>query len=87
MELSQFAESAMAVNRVVQQHFSMNLDYLEKPKVYQNGKGTQLKSCTSVKMFGLSPPSESNLMQRRIRTESCQFLLPKPATAIPSPSG
>lgn len=32
-ELSQFAESAMAVNRVVQQHFSMNLDYMEQPKM------------------------------------------------------
>lgn len=79
----------MAVNRVVQQHFSMKLDYLEKPTVYQNHKNgeKQMKSCASEKMFGLSPPSESNLMQRRIRTESCQFLLPKPTTAIPSPSG
>lgn len=32
-ELSQFAESAMAVNRVVQQHFSMNLNYME-PNIY-----------------------------------------------------
>lgn len=80
----------MAVNRVVQQHFSMNADYLEKSDIYpshaKNGE-KPLKSCASVKIFGLSPPSESNLMQRRIRTGSCQFLLPKPTTAIPSPSG
>ncbi|KAJ8928036.1 hypothetical protein NQ314_019447 [Rhamnusium bicolor] len=85
LELSQFAESAMAVNRVVQQHFSMNLDYLERPNVYPKDKS--LKTCASVKMFGLSPPSESNLMQRRVKGRSCQFLLPTPAPAIPSPSG
>lgn len=33
-ELSQFAESAMAVNRVVQQHFSMNLNYIQ-PNIYR----------------------------------------------------
>lgn len=84
-ELSQFAESAMAVNRVVQQHFSMNLDYLERPNIYPKDK--TVKPCASVKMFGLSPPSESNLMQRRVKGRSCQFLLPTPAPAIPSPSG
>lgn len=29
--LSNFAESAMAVNRVIQQHFSMNYSYMERP--------------------------------------------------------
>lgn len=85
LELSQFAESAMAVNRVVQQHFSMKLDYLERPNVYP--KDNSLKTCASAKVFGLSPPSESNLMQRRVKGRSCQFLLPTPAPAIPSPSG
>lgn len=31
--LSDFAESAMAVNRVIQQHFSMNYSYMERPAV------------------------------------------------------
>ncbi|CAG9856256.1 unnamed protein product [Phyllotreta striolata] len=80
LELSQFAESAMAVNRVVQQHFSMKLDYLERPNIYPQEK-RPMKSCASAKMFGLSPPSESNLMRRRVNGSSCQI------PAIPSPSG
>lgn len=89
-ELSQFAESAMAVNRVVQQHFSMNLDYLERPNVYPADKKNLNNNSSTV--FGLSPPSESNLMQRRRvikQGRSCQFLkMPTTAPpAIPSPSG
>ncbi|XP_055384248.1 probable cyclin-dependent serine/threonine-protein kinase DDB_G0292550 isoform X2 [Condylostylus longicornis] len=36
-ELSQFAESAMAVKRVILQHFSMRYDYMQKerPNIYQ----------------------------------------------------
>lgn len=36
-ELSQFAESAMAVNRVILQHFSMKYDYMtkERPNIYE----------------------------------------------------
>ncbi|KAH8382208.1 hypothetical protein KR009_002350 [Drosophila setifemur] len=35
-EISQFAESAMAVKRVVLQHFSMRYDYMkERPNIYQ----------------------------------------------------
>lgn len=36
-EISQFAESAMAVNRVILQHFSMRYDYMnkERPNIYQ----------------------------------------------------
>ncbi|KAL3268756.1 hypothetical protein HHI36_007858, partial [Cryptolaemus montrouzieri] len=80
-ELSQFAESAMAVNRVVQQHFSMNLDYLERPNVYRR---TDSIPC-SARVLGLSPPSESNLMQRRMRGRSCQYMLCSPATTTPQP--
>lgn len=70
-ELSAFAESAMAVNRVVLQHFSMNLELgttqnpslLEPPTVLEphlhNGADK------GVAVFGLSPPSESRLIQRR----------------------
>lgn len=83
-ELSQFAESAMAVNRVVHQHFSMNLDYLERPNVYPDDNKSMYKGS---RIFGLSPPSESNLLQRRHKGRSCQFLLPSPVPAISSPSG
>lgn len=85
-ELSQFAESAMAVNRVVHQHFSMNLDYVECQNIYP--KNRPLKACASARMFGLSPPSESKLMQRRIKGRSCQYMVPHTqAPVIPSPSG
>lgn len=85
LELSHFAESAMAVNRVVQQHFSMNLGYLERPSLYRR----DASSC-SAHLFGLSPPSESHLMQRRRKGGSCQYMshaslaTPQP---ISSPSG
>merc|ERR1711974_68202 len=48
-ELSLFAESAAAVNRVVLQHMSVNLGLWEQTS----------------NLSGLSPPSESRLMQRR----------------------
>lgn len=77
-ELSQFAESANNVNRVVQQHFSMQLDYLERPNVYHN-------NTNPTPTTGLSPPAESMLLQRRIK---CRSLVPPTSTpAIPSPSG
>lgn len=79
-ELSQFAESAIACNRVIQQHFSMKLDYLERPNIY-DPRDEKIP-------HGLSPPSESLLMQRRKGRNSCQFLIPpNAAPAIPSPSG
>ncbi|KAJ9592088.1 hypothetical protein L9F63_001374, partial [Diploptera punctata] len=71
-ELSAFAESAMAVNRVVLQHFSMNLDLgslptqsmLESsPGVLEPGLNNGAGEGTTI--FGLSPPSESRLIQRR----------------------
>ncbi|KAJ8891112.1 hypothetical protein PR048_010622 [Dryococelus australis] len=48
-ELSAFAESAMAVKRVVLQHFSMNLDMLHEVSSRP----------------GLSPPEDSALLRRR----------------------
>lgn len=125
-ELSQFAESAMAVNRVVYQHFSMNLDYLvqERPNIYapaSNSKGTNhtkktnglIDSVRSLhlddrkprstpkhipnynkpsKIFGLSPPSESKLLQRRMQgRSSCQYeqklVNANQVIALASPSG
>ncbi|XP_017771034.1 PREDICTED: MAP kinase-interacting serine/threonine-protein kinase 1-like isoform X1 [Nicrophorus vespilloides] len=72
-ELSQFAESANNVHRVYQQHFSMQLNYLERPNLYQ------------APPHGLSPPSESLLLQRRLK---CRSLVPPTSTpTIQSPTG
>merc|ERR1712114_143250 len=57
-ELSLFAESAAAVNRVVLQHMSVNLCLWEQ----------------TTKLSGLSPPSESRLMQRRKSVHNSQSL-------------
>ena len=57
-ELSLFAESAAAVNRVVLQHMSVNLGLWEQTS----------------NLSGLSPPSESRLMQRRKSVHNSQSL-------------
>merc|ERR1712172_427551 len=57
-ELSLFAESAAAVNRVVLQHMSVNLGLWEQTS----------------NLSGLSPPSESRLMQRRKSVLNSQSL-------------
>nr|CAD7394918.1 unnamed protein product [Timema cristinae] len=67
-ELSAFAESAMAVNRVVLQHFSMNMDMPREEDPDQGGISISESSDTGKRpplAFGLSPPSESKLIQRR----------------------
>merc|ERR1712209_8366 len=51
-QLSMFAESAAAVNRVVLQHLSINIMQTQDSGAVEGG-------------FGLSPPSESLMMQRR----------------------
>lgn len=89
--LSNFAESAMAVNRVIQQHFSMNYSYMERPPAAlrcskscypgaipelevevprarplpapQGPRGCAHESCAPM---GLSPPTESQLLRRRL---------------------
>ncbi|KAG8225308.1 hypothetical protein J437_LFUL001922 [Ladona fulva] len=64
-ELSAFAESAMAVNRVVLQHFSMNMDL----RHLNEGTGERdgfTSDDAPTPPFGLSPPSESALIQRRL---------------------
>jgi len=60
-ELSLFAESAAAVNRVVLQHMSMNLGFFEM-------------EVSAGQVSGLSPPSESRLMQRRKSLQNSQSL-------------
>merc|ERR1712061_713309 len=80
-ELSAFAESAMAVNRVVLQHMSINLEHPEdcnKENINKSinettttttenklRKAASSKNDNQVAPFGLSPPSESKLIQRR----------------------
>jgi MAP kinase interacting serine/threonine kinase len=90
-ELSAFAESAMAVNRVVLQHMSINLQEheLEEENPEENKENdeppiTSLpENNNNTKMaekrkapppFGLSPPSESKLLQRRTKqSQSLNF--------------
>lgn len=145
-ELSAFAESAMAVNRVVLQHFSLNLEELAENReprlstsstdddnhpyghmsdssseLSENSKhltthsssefdGTRPKSCSvrsSVDLndpkiigknrvigkdslqnwFGLSPPTESRLMQRRLKARSDLLERQTGKAVIASPSG
>lgn len=91
----------MAVNRVVLQHFSMNLDYMvqERPNIYGTTADTITGKLENVhlnndanKMFGLSPPSESKLVQRRLKSRnSCQLeskiVTANQGIAVASPSG
>lgn len=62
-ELSAFAESAMAVNRMMQHHFALSID----EKVMAEAE------VITPPPFGLSPPSESKLAQRRLRSHSLQI--------------
>lgn len=66
-QLDQFAESAASINRVVLQHLSINL--LEERNLGNlgNPRGERHKNNDQ---FGLSPPAESTLMQRRKSVQS-----------------
>lgn len=79
----------MAVNRVIQQHFSMNYSYMERPPAVRNTKSCYPTPDSAIvevdeaekairKMtmrcgdeynqpLGLSPPTESELMRRRMQ--------------------
>lgn len=90
-ELSAFAESAIAVNRVVIQHMSINLNEEQSehpsddfndndPESNKENLNTELiinaeKIAEKRKAppFGLSPPSESKLIQRRKQSQSLNF--------------
>ncbi|XP_071444863.1 MAP kinase-interacting serine/threonine-protein kinase 1 isoform X2 [Hetaerina americana] len=86
-ELSAFAESAMAVNRVVLQHFSMNMDLRHLNEGTTDDRGVSLSSPVfddqPTPPFGLSPPSESALVQRRM-TRAAQSLRMEAMAASPS---
>ncbi|KAJ1522177.1 hypothetical protein ONE63_002487 [Megalurothrips usitatus] len=80
-DLSAFAESAMAVNRVVLQHFSMNMDLVPREEYHSTKASCNAAAADSIDsdhMFGLSPPSESRLLQRRLQANSVPL--------VPSPS-
>merc|ERR1712156_1044751 len=100
-ELSAFAESAIAVNRVVIQHMSINLneeqsehpsdDYTDENNDPESNKENcittewiinadsstvallKLAEKRKAPPFGLSPPSESKLIQRRKQSQSLNF--------------
>ncbi|XP_067615139.1 uncharacterized protein Lk6 isoform X2 [Eurosta solidaginis] len=72
-EISQFAESAMAVKRVILQHFSMRYDYIkERPNIYQpsqiqldaQNKGTDDNNSPPV--FLKPPPPRSRSMNNAL---------------------
>lgn len=136
-ELSAFAESAMAMNRVVLQHFSVNLEELLKTRdprlstsstdddnhpyghmsdssselfeshssgefeaIYSKSPACDNEDPVNIRipenlrlieknplnLFGLSPPSESRLMQRRLKARS-DLLQRQSAPIVASPSG
>ena len=60
-ELSHFAESAMAVKRVILQHFSMRYDYmtLERPNIYQ--PSSDLETDNNIVKNDLSTSSSSSM--------------------------
>merc|ERR1712183_1217217 len=66
-ELSMFAESAAAVNRVVLQHMSINI-------WPQGGDNTAESGDMQCNVAGLSPPSESRMLQRRKSLQKGQSL-------------
>ena len=64
--LSQFAESAAAVNRVVQQHCRSHADHCQSMSVAGNVSNTQHQPFPLTPLYsGLSPPADSYLLQRR----------------------
>merc|ERR1719210_1958422 len=80
-ELFAFAVSAMAVNRVVLQHMSINMEeaHPEEDKENDEPESNNNTTKTAEKRkapppFGLSPPSESKLLQRRTKqSQSLNF--------------
>ncbi|XP_014103418.2 uncharacterized protein Lk6 isoform X1 [Bactrocera oleae] len=74
-EISRFAESAMAVKRVILQHFSMRYDYMkERPNIYQpsqlqvdaQNSGAGADSNNSPPIFIKPPPPRSRSMNNTL---------------------
>ncbi|XP_049282088.1 myb-like protein A isoform X1 [Anopheles funestus] len=77
LELSHFAESAMAVKRVIMQHFSMRYDYMtkERPNIYQpsyNG---------SVERAPVVVPDETELVVPKVSKQSANYTDAQPIMA------
>jgi len=87
-QLSRFADSAAQVNRVVLQHMSVNLweygsgtnDFCGKTSAVNTNNNNNNTGCWGVQLdlqqgVGLSPPSESKLLQRRksLQSQSLQL--------------
>nr|XP_016936380.2 LOW QUALITY PROTEIN: probable serine/threonine-protein kinase MARK-A [Drosophila suzukii] len=73
-EISQFAESAMAVKRVVLQHFSMRYDYMkERPNIYQPSQAYM--DAYSDENYNPKPPAHytRNRSQRNPATSMCGY--------------
>ncbi|XP_017007878.2 uncharacterized protein Lk6 isoform X2 [Drosophila takahashii] len=73
-EISQFAESAMAVKRVVLQHFSMRYDYMkERPNIYQPSQAYM--DAYSDENYNPKPPAHytRNRSQRNPATSMCSY--------------
>ncbi|XP_011179232.1 probable cyclin-dependent serine/threonine-protein kinase DDB_G0292550 isoform X2 [Zeugodacus cucurbitae] len=69
-EISEFAESAMAVKRVILQHFSMRYDYMkERPNIYQPSQmqlDTNADTNSSPPIFIKPPPPRSRSMNNTL---------------------
>ncbi|XP_001980513.3 probable serine/threonine-protein kinase MARK-C isoform X1 [Drosophila erecta] len=73
-EISQFAESAMAVKRVVLQHFSMRYDYMkERPNIYQPSQAYM--DAYSDENYNPKPPGHytRNRSQRNPAASLCSY--------------
>jgi len=77
-DLSLYAQSAMALNRAMLHHLSMDVG-----RMHDEASSSEAESdAEGAVMFGLSPPLESSMMQRRLHhTQSMRL------TVIASPSG
>ncbi|KAF4522126.1 hypothetical protein B566_EDAN012588 [Ephemera danica] len=89
-ELSALAESAMEVNRVVLQHFSLNVDLRHLTTCASEAKAEEQQAAhgqlVTHASFGLGEPSRSNLAQRRmLRAQSLRQEVA--ALVASSPSG
>lgn len=72
LELSQFAESAMAVKRVIMQHFSMKYDYMnkERPNIYHPSRSglciNELKTSNSSNLNATSSALDSDAVSNHM---------------------
>ncbi|XP_053673149.1 uncharacterized protein LOC128723430 [Anopheles nili] len=66
LELSHFAESAMAVKRVIMQHFSMRYDYMakERPNIYQPSYNGSVERAPPVQPTEATKPTLAGAEER-----------------------